>query len=56
MADPPFDDGALHETLTELFPGNAMRLNGALGVDAGVPGSEEDAVPTPVVFFARMET
>ena len=54
-ADPPFDDGADHDTWTLPLPGANESPVGAPGTVRGVALCAEDAAPEPATFSARTE-
>ena len=53
IAEPPFDDGAAHETVAWAFPAVAVTEAGASGTVAGVTGADgADAGPVPFALIA----
>ena len=53
IAEPPFDDGAVHVTAAVVLPGVAFTLVGAPGPDTGVKLFDVvEAEPVPVPFVA----
>ena len=52
IAAPPFEDGALHETLSVVLPGVANTLVGAPGTVRGVEEPEPEALDVPAAFVA----
>ena len=56
IADPPLDDGAVNATESWVFPEIILVIAGASGVVEGVAAVLPVAVPSPIVFTARICT
>jgi len=54
MVDPPFDAGAVKETVASALPAVAEIEVGGLGTVAGVEETTFDGVDVPMLFSARI--